>query len=77
MEDLTAFSAKPRLRLLLDHFAKITDSRQAWKVAYPLREVLFLVVCGTIATPAWSPCATAGHPGSGPRSGVRGRARHA
>ena len=49
MEDLSAFSAKPRLRLLLDHFAKITDSRQAWKVAYPLPEVLFLVVCATIA----------------------------
>jgi hypothetical protein len=49
MEDLSAFSAKPRLRLLLDHLAKITDSCQAWKVAYPLREVLFLVVCGTIA----------------------------
>ena len=42
-------SAKPRLRLLLDHFATIKDTRQAWKVAYPLREVLFLVVCGTIA----------------------------
>src|SRR6266487_5725119 len=49
MEDLSAFSAKPRLRLLLDHFAKIKDTRQAWKVAYPLCEVLFLVVCGTIA----------------------------
>ncbi len=49
MEDLSAFSAKPRLRLLLDHFSKIKDTRQAWKVAYPLREVLFLVVCGTIA----------------------------
>src|SRR6266446_2653369 len=49
MEDLSAFSAKPRLRLLLDHFSKIKDGRQAWKVAYPLREVLFLVVCGTIA----------------------------
>jgi hypothetical protein len=33
MEDLSAFSAKPRLRLLLDHFAKIKDTRQAWKVA--------------------------------------------
>jgi hypothetical protein len=44
------FSAKPRLRLLLDHFSKIKDTRQAWKVAYPLREVLFLVVCGTIAS---------------------------
>ena len=49
MEDLSVFSAKPRLRLLLDHFANIKDTRQAWKVAYPLREVLFLVVCGTIA----------------------------
>jgi predicted transposase YbfD/YdcC len=50
MEDLSACSAKPRLRLLLDHFAKIKDTRQSWKVAYPLREVLFLVVCGTIAS---------------------------
>jgi predicted transposase YbfD/YdcC len=49
MEDLSAFSAKPRLCLLLDHFSTIKDTRQAWKVAYPLREVLFLVVCGTIA----------------------------
>jgi hypothetical protein len=40
MEDLSAFSAKPRLRLLLDHFARINDTRQCWKVAYPLREVL-------------------------------------
>ena len=47
---MEALSAKPRLRLLLDHFAKIKDTRQAWKVAYPLREVLFLVVCGTIAS---------------------------
>src|SRR5258708_12208275 len=44
------FSTKPRLRLLLDHLAAIKDTRQPWKVAYPLREVLFLVVCGTIAT---------------------------
>jgi predicted transposase YbfD/YdcC len=50
MEDFSAFSAKPRLRLLLDHFSKIKDTRQAWKVVYPLREVLFLVVCGTIAS---------------------------
>ena len=35
---------------LLDHFAEIKDARQAWKVMYPLREVLFLVVCGTIAS---------------------------
>jgi predicted transposase YbfD/YdcC len=44
------FSAPPRLRLLLDHFATIKDTRQSCKVAYPLREVLFLVVCGTIAS---------------------------
>ena len=44
------FSARPRLRLLLDHFSNIKDSRQSWKIAYPLREVLFLVVCGTIAS---------------------------
>src|SRR5262249_4703418 len=49
MEDLSAFSARPRLAALLDHFAKVEDTRQAWKVMYPLREVLFLVVCGTIA----------------------------
>lgn len=40
---------KPRLRLLLDHFALLEDDREAWRVAYPLPEVLLLVVCGTIA----------------------------
>lgn len=50
MEDLSAFSARPRLRALLDHFAEIKDARQGWKVMYPLHEVLFLVVCGTIAS---------------------------
>ncbi len=43
-------SAKPQLRLLLDHLGAIKDTRQSWKVAYPLREVLLLVVCGTIAS---------------------------
>jgi predicted transposase YbfD/YdcC len=50
VEDLSDFSARPRLRALLDHFAKIKDARQACKVMYPLREVLLLVVCGTIAS---------------------------
>jgi len=50
MEDLSAVAARPRLAALLDHFAEITDARQGWKVMYPLREVLFLVVCGTIAS---------------------------
>jgi predicted transposase YbfD/YdcC len=40
---------KPRLSLLLQHFAAIEDVREPWRVAYPLREVLFLAVCATIA----------------------------
>jgi predicted transposase YbfD/YdcC len=40
---------KSRLRALLDHFAVIDDPREPWRVAHPLPEVLFLVVCGTIA----------------------------
>lgn len=44
------WSAKPQLRVLLDHLARVKDARQSWKVAYPLREVLFLVVCGTLAS---------------------------
>jgi predicted transposase YbfD/YdcC len=41
---------KSRLRALLEHFAEIEDPRQqSWRVAYPLPEVLLLVVCGTIA----------------------------
>ncbi len=47
---METWSAKPQLRVLLDHLATIKDARQSWKVAYPLREVLFLVVCGTIAS---------------------------
>jgi predicted transposase YbfD/YdcC len=47
MDDLAL--AKPRLALLLDHFSELHDTRQSWRVAYPLREVLFLVVCATIA----------------------------
>src|ERR1700692_2520559 len=47
---METLSARPQLRLLLDHLARIEDTRQSWKVAYPLREVLLLVVCGTIAS---------------------------
>ena len=45
---MEVWSARPQLRVLLDHLGRIEDTRQSWKVAYPLREVLFLVVCGTI-----------------------------
>lgn len=40
---------KDRLRLLLDHFSAVGDPRQACKIKYPLREVLFLVTCATVA----------------------------
>ena len=40
---------KPRLRSLLEHFSVVGDPRQSWKVMYPLREVILLVVCATIA----------------------------
>ena len=46
---MEALSPAPSLRLLLDHFAAIPDRRQPCKVMYPLREVLLLAVCGTIA----------------------------
>lgn len=41
---------KARTRSLLEHFAAITDARPAWKVAYPLPEILLLVVSATIAS---------------------------
>jgi predicted transposase YbfD/YdcC len=34
---------------LLDHFSALEDPRQAWKVGYPLPEILLIVLCGTIA----------------------------
>ena len=33
----------------LDHFAALRDPRQAWKVVFPLSEVLLVVLCGTLA----------------------------
>src|SRR5215207_2906897 len=43
-------SDKPRLAHLLEHFSALADARERWRVAYPLPEVLLLVVCGTIAS---------------------------
>jgi len=34
---------------LIDHFSSLEDPRQAWKVLFPLPEVLLLVLCGTLA----------------------------
>src|SRR5204863_9700800 len=47
---MDTFVEKPRLRSLLDHFSVIADQREPWRIAHPLREVLLLVVCGTIAS---------------------------
>lgn len=46
MED---WGPRSRLTLLLDHFGAMKDTREPWRVAYPLREVLFLAVCGSLA----------------------------
>src|SRR3954451_10790689 len=40
---------RDRLRLLLKEFAALDDAREPWRVLYPLREVLLLVTCATIA----------------------------
>lgn len=41
--------APARLAVLLQHFAEIDDDRESWRVAHPLKEVLLLVTCATIA----------------------------
>jgi hypothetical protein len=46
---MLAISPKSRLRSLLEHFSVIDDPREPCKVMYLLREVILLVVCGTIA----------------------------
>jgi predicted transposase YbfD/YdcC len=40
---------KTRVASLLQHFSALADFRDPWRVAFPLREILLLVVCGTIA----------------------------
>jgi len=39
---------RDRVALLLKHFSELPDEREPWRVLFPLREVLLLVVCGTI-----------------------------
>src|SRR5882724_5760304 len=41
---------RARLALLLKHFSKLDDDREPWRVMYPLKEVLLLVTCATIAS---------------------------
>jgi predicted transposase YbfD/YdcC len=41
---------RARLGLLLQHFSELEDDREPWRVMYPLKEVLLLVTCATIAS---------------------------
>jgi predicted transposase YbfD/YdcC len=41
---------RARLAVLLKHFAELDDDREAWRVVYPIKEVLLLVTCATIAS---------------------------
>jgi hypothetical protein len=36
--------------LLLQHFSKLDDEREPWRMMYPLSEVLLLLTCATIAS---------------------------
>ncbi len=42
-------SEKARLSILLEHLSTIDDPRDIRRIMHPLAEILFLVVCGTIA----------------------------
>ena len=46
---LTAPSGTSRLSVLLEHLSTINDPRDVRRILHPLAEILFLVVCGTIA----------------------------
>jgi hypothetical protein len=41
---------RARLAVLSQHFSDLDDSREPWRVMYPLKEVLLLVTCATIAS---------------------------
>jgi len=41
---------RAQLGLLLQHFSELDDEREPWRVMYPLREVMLLVTCATIAS---------------------------
>src|SRR5215472_7289616 len=42
--------SRDRLALLLEHFSKLSDEREPWRVVYPLAEVLLLLTCATICS---------------------------
>ncbi len=46
--ELAGAVALPRVALLIKEFSKLDDSREPWRVAFPLAEVLLLLTCATI-----------------------------
>jgi predicted transposase YbfD/YdcC len=50
--DILADEEMPRSRLavLLEHFSRLDDDREPWRVMYPLSEVLLLLTCATMAS---------------------------
>lgn len=50
IEPMEGAFACDRLAVLLKQFAELNDERESWRVAYPLKEVLLLVTCATIAS---------------------------
>ena len=40
---------RARVAVLLKHFSALGDARDPWRVMYPLKEVMLLIVCATIA----------------------------
>jgi predicted transposase YbfD/YdcC len=49
MSSLENLPRKSRVAALLEHFGRVEDPRDVRRILHPLPEVLFLVVCGTIA----------------------------
>src|SRR6202163_4786212 len=41
---------RARVAVLLKHFSRLGDDREPWRVMYPLKEVMLLVTCATIAS---------------------------
>lgn len=41
---------RARVAVLLRHFSELGDDREPWRVMYPLKEVLLLVTCASIAS---------------------------
>jgi predicted transposase YbfD/YdcC len=55
MQHMTCFVTdedvpRSRLAVLLEHFSRLDDGREQWRVMYPLSEMLLLLTCATIAS---------------------------